>query len=285
MELAPVFCCQRALWGGLPDCDARLCRWQRRSRDKNGQFWDKLGIAESWACTRLGSPIGRIHGSAGRTRRWIRWPDLRTIDGHKWDGYKKQVIVSHLAAVHFHNRSRGYAIGERPNVYATQNDGENWEVFQQNSGWDMLDVHFPTPNIGYAVGFRGKILRSDDIGRSWASQVSGINEMLNSVWFLSADEGFAVGGSRGGTGIILATTNAGATWTSQSSPQALFDVRFLTLEFGYAVGDAGAFLVTSDRGQTWREVAEFGALTHTHADVWHLVGDSGLTLRTTDSAA
>src|SRR5437763_9173195 len=56
----------------------------------------------------------------------------------------------------------------------------------------------------------------------------------------------------GSHGLILATTDAGATWTTQPSGtlEDLNGVAFVSTTVGCAVGNDGAVLTTSD-GSTW----------------------------------
>jgi len=57
----------------------------------------------------------------------------------------------------------------------------------------------------------------------------------------------------GSNGIILSTTDAGATWTGQSSGTTswLRGVSYSDSNTGYAMGMGGTILRTTDRGSTW----------------------------------
>lgn len=84
---------------------------------------------------------------------------------------------------------------------------------------------------------------------------------LNSVFFLDADRGWAVGDR----GVIWHTNDGGRTWREQQSPTTcrLESVQFLDGEIGWAVGGctqpythqtSGVVLRTRDGGKTWTTV-------------------------------
>lgn len=102
-----------------------------------------------------------------------------------------------------------------------------------------------------AVGDRGHVLLSDDEGRTWRQIIVPTRAMLTGVDFANATHGWAVGHD----GVILATTDAGLTWTRQESGQDLetvfLDVRFLDATRGFAVGAYGKCLITTNGGQSW----------------------------------
>ncbi|MBN1535753.1 MAG: hypothetical protein JW908_03390 [Anaerolineales bacterium] len=69
------------------------------------------------------------------------------------------------------------------------------------------------------------------------------------VSFINNMVGWAVGGG----GLIIHTTNAGLSWTPQTSgiKSTLQDVQFLDNDHGWAAGDGGVILATDDGGVTW----------------------------------
>ena len=66
------------------------------------------------------------------------------------------------------------------------------------------------------VGQRGHILYSDDQGKSWTQASVPVSVDLVAVHFASARKGWAVGHS----GVVLATTDGGATWVKQLDGRA-----------------------------------------------------------------
>lgn len=90
----------------------------------------------------------------------------------------------------------------------------------------------------------------------WTSQNSGVEVVLNDVYFTDNQNGWAVGND----GVIINTTDGGKTWTAQQSgvTSTLNAVYFVDANNGYAVGGAGTggsnptvALKTVDSGVTW----------------------------------
>jgi len=83
----------------------------------------------------------------------------------------------------------------------------------------------------------------------WYPQNSDTTEILSSIHFEDANNGWIVGGS----GIILHTTNGGQEWITQISgtTEGLASVHFTDINNGTAVGGAGTILRTVDGGQNW----------------------------------
>jgi len=82
----------------------------------------------------------------------------------------------------------------------------------------------------------------------WTRQESGTTYTLNSVSFVDANTGTAVGGH----GTILRTTDGGDTWTQQESGTTaiLYGVSFADADRGIAVGYRTT-VRTDDGGATW----------------------------------
>lgn len=114
----------------------------------------------------------------------------------------------------------------------------------------LLDVAHAGPRL-VAVGDRGHVLLSDDDGASWRQIIVPTRAMLTGVSFADTRHGWAVGHD----GVILATTDAGATWSRQASGQdletVLLDVQALDARHVHVVGAYGKHLLTTDAGQIW----------------------------------
>ena len=127
----------------------------------------------------------------------------------------------------------------------------------------------------------------------WISRDSHVDSTLLSVYFLDADNGWAVGES----GQMVETTNGGKTWDELPSGvrTRLWDVHFVDSNRGWAVGgtnlingtNTGTIRTTTDGGTTWsyqqnnstQSIGSVHFLNSTHG--W-AVGSSGTILRTTD---
>jgi len=106
-----------------------------------------------------------------------------------------------------------------------------------------------------AVGDHGVVMLSDDEGKTFRqAQSVPVQSTLNSVWFVDEKTGWAAGH----WGVILKTTDGGATWALQRSDlkidQPIFSVYFRDGAEGWAVGLWSLMLHTVDGGATWQAV-------------------------------
>lgn len=137
-----------------------------------------------------------------------------------------------------------------------------------------------------AVGLRGDVVYSDDAGNSWKQAKVPVSTDLVAVSFANSRQGWAVGHG----GIVVHTTDGGATWVKQmdgdrfsalavsyysklaqqnpsseakhaydqakalssdGSTQALLDVYFESETSGFVVGTFNRIFRTEDGGNTW----------------------------------
>ena len=119
----------------------------------------------------------------------------------------------------------------------------------------LLDVTHAGARL-VVVGDRGHILYSDDQGKTWTQAKVPTRQMLTAVYFVDEQHGWAVGHDAQ----ILASSDAGASWTKQfedlKREAPLLDVWFKDLTTGIAVGAYGAVLETTDGGQHWEDIGD-----------------------------
>ena len=154
----------------------------------------------------------------------------------------------------------------------------------------------------------GEILTDSGQGTAW-SNLSTSSSPWKAGQFLSNDTGFAVVGYTGYTppGIcgvtplcpggtfqvsnIQKTTNGGATWVNRVTPSKILNnITFSGKSIGYAVGNSGLVMKTTDGGDSWLTEAPITNRTLYAVEVASsttafAVGDSGTLLKTDPSAA
>jgi photosystem II stability/assembly factor-like uncharacterized protein len=121
--------------------------------------------------------------------------------------------------VFFINDNYGWMFfeGNNSTIYRTSNGGTNWIQSAIPSGGVWIgEVLFVDQNTGWGFGASGKIVNTTNGGISWTTQNSGTSNYVETMFFISPNEGWAGGGYGGGNGFILHTTNAGAVWTAQT---------------------------------------------------------------------
>jgi photosystem II stability/assembly factor-like uncharacterized protein len=123
----------------------------------------------------------------------------------------------------------------------------------------------------------------------WLVQTSKASEDLYDVFF---DDAGRLGWAVGSGGVVLSTTDAGATWTRRAPTTfTLRGVWFTSAREGWAVGGGGTVLHTLDAGLAWARLANTASgedlkdVYFATRDTGWVVGAGGLILSTTDRGA
>ena len=198
----------------------------------------------------------------------------RTTDGGAhWEHQTTAPFASWIVGL----KPAGAAVLARPiyggsgGLASTSDGGATWIAQASGTTADLNDVHFIDPADGWAVGDQGVIANSTNGGATWTAQASGVTDDLRGVSFVDAQHGWAVGHSPDTpttlllpTPVILATTDGGAHWLTQTAPlpydAELRGVVFADAAHGWAVGTilgdvhrtASVILATTDGGATWK---------------------------------
>ncbi len=192
---------------------------------------------------------------------------LATADGGAtWKAQRSGGSAS-LTAVAFSDATHGWAVGDNRDeatgtsvILATTNGGATWTAQNPGIAGHLTDVVFSDATHGWAASFNS-MLATTDGGATWKVQSSWDSAVVAAVSFSDATHGSAVGVTlnRRATsianlftdGVILATTNGGASWSKQSPGTAahLTDVAFTDAKHGWAVGEGGTILVTTSGGK------------------------------------
>jgi photosystem II stability/assembly factor-like uncharacterized protein len=249
---------------------------------------------------------------------------LATIDGGTtWTSQVVPSGVVMLSSVSFVDASHGWAAGQisgntasQSAIIATNDGGANWAPEAVPTDLQLDAITFRDSTHGWAGGYSsssGQVIATTDGGRTWAVQTlpAAITAVM-SVAFASLSVGWIVGTNYSGFGkggapsvitpLVAATTDGGATWTSQAPPvttTTLYGVTALSSTKALAVGSGTcqypSILATSNGGGLWTEMLNpvpiltgLGGVTSvdsTHA--WAVGTDScgsSAIVRTTDGA-
>lgn len=208
-----------------------------------------------WIFGEVGSQIGKV----GRT----------TDGGITWMDQRVDAFGPMLGGC-FVDESNGWAVGEQPSFIRTTNGGSSWfeidTVFlRSDSAVPMRDVQFLDLQQGFAVGGiaeRNVIQKTIDGGTNWSHKYFepqfpepefGVAR-LNDLCFTGYQTGYVAGRDFASgpefLGIILKTTDGGVSWSKQEigSAHELNSVFFLTDSIGWAAGDWGTLIQTSNGG-------------------------------------
>ncbi len=177
-----------------------------------------------------------------------------------------------LKMIDFTTPLDGYVVGSGGTILKTTDLGITWQPLNSTVTEDLWSLRFTTSDVGYAGGDGGIILKTTDRGGNWMKLSTGLkNGALHSFIFgihtLSDNFIYAVGGDgEVGEGVVLTSTDAGATWKKTLVPEAFFLDRcwFITSKIGFAVGlstsGGGVIVKTTDGGATWTQQHAAGML-------------------------
>jgi len=173
-------------------------------------------------------------------------------------------IRQNLFSACFSNDKDGWIVGELGRVFHTTDGGNTFTRSDTGTRSAFLSVAC-LPDGGVVVtGQKGHAIKSSDQGATWQALDTGVKRDLLSVSFPTAQQGVAVGDF----GTMIRTEDGGKTWSKVALPTdltlpedvadivqpgdvLLYDVDFISPERGWAVGEFGVVLATSDGGKTW----------------------------------
>ena len=182
---------------------------------------------------------------------------LRTSNGGAtWTRAVQPAISGALRAVDFQSGSVGWAAGGPyplgADVLKTTDGGDNWEHNDAQVGTfaTITGLDFSDANNGWAIANGNRMYRSTNGGASWTNQSLSFLSSPAVINNLDFAEGFTVGVGVG-MNESWRTTN-GASWTrTPISSTTLNDVSLLTTNNGWAVGQGGVRLRTTNGGANW----------------------------------
>jgi photosystem II stability/assembly factor-like uncharacterized protein len=249
---------------------------------------------------------------------------IKTIDGGDTWNTLKSGTTDPIGYVQFFNENMGFAVIKNSiKILKTIDGGKTWDIIlmDDNDGRQLSSGFFIDEKSGFIVGCNGLIKKTNDGGKTWIDNknISVVEKVINftsphgevqwkalktssdigfsSIYFLSNNLGYAVGGSIAGiAGIsldsycaILKTTDGGASWIELESgiKEPLNSIYFIDENNGYATGFNGSIIKTSDGGITWSALKcgkdiEFTSTFFTDTNIGYIVGEEGTIIKTID---
>jgi hypothetical protein len=170
---------------------------------------------------------------------------------------------------------------------AISESGENlfdYQIVQFPFDVDLTDIELVGTRL-IVAGVDGFFAYSDDEGQSWNKIRIGTTAHLTNII-----EGFNKLYVTGHNGNLFISDNNGESWTKSitKTDRDIHDVYILSDGTGYAVGSNGIVLYTTDEGQNWAQIRNFGLYTDLRTiDFYNdeygvLAGESGIAYMTTD---
>lgn len=191
----------------------------------------------------------------------------KTTDaGTSWSSQEFPSIPE-LTGLDFVTELIGYAVGWNGAVLKTTNGGTSWTNVGPGTSesTNFTEVSFPTSTIGYVVGRYtanaepGRLYKTTDAGATWTKimdQPGGTDKpVFYSVWATNPETVFLAG--RETIRAIFRSSDGGSSWRRVYSGLPVPDVfsmnavEFSSDSVGFAVGDYGTIVRSTNAGLTW----------------------------------
>jgi photosystem II stability/assembly factor-like uncharacterized protein len=216
---------------------------------------------------------GRIHRS---TNGGATWSFVQTIFEDSW-----------FNDVHFPTQNVGYACGgggtafgaHKQIIAKTSDAGQTWDSITSNSffGLSFNSIRFQNADTGFVSQESTGMIKTLDGGNTFSplstpGRVTTIAFDQNNVLFIGLRTEISTDMY---VNSIRKSTNLGASWTptyldtvtgSNQNQRAVNKIQFVSSTIGYAVGNNGMFLKTSNGGESWNRtfLSPFTGLSTVH---------------------
>lgn len=158
-----------------------------------------------------------------------------------------------LFRIHFIDDLTGFVLGNNGIIMKSLDGGLSWRRINSLTNQLLYDIAFVNESKGFVVGWNGTILKTTDRGETWTKLTPPTRKYLKSVDF-EGENGIIVGGG----GEIYKSDDAGENWKliKVDNISGLQKVKFLNEDVAIAIGSKGIFLVSDNRGETWKQLDE-----------------------------
>jgi photosystem II stability/assembly factor-like uncharacterized protein len=150
---------------------------------------------------------------------------------------------------------RAIVAGDKGVIMTTDDGGRSWTRQILRKGYKYYDLYSiaftPDGSQGWVVGDAGVIFRTNDQGNTWTEQPgpAGLNTALLKI-AVADSRRFCAGGEHG---VLLCTSDGGATWNLQKFHDfGFFDVVYSDPNNIWAVGEFATLLHSGDGGKSWQ---------------------------------
>jgi photosystem II stability/assembly factor-like uncharacterized protein len=184
---------------------------------------------------------------------------FHTIDGGKSWECQFAERGRHLFALDFTDKNTGYACGERGFLIKTTDGGKHWNILPTTGTLNWLyGMKFKDELTGFAVGLNETVIKTTDGGKTW-KQLGAVPDR-EFYGFKPIYRDISINGNTacivGQNGTILISSDGGDTWKPSATfykneIRELMDlryVRFVSPMKGYAIGELGTMIMTTDDG-------------------------------------
>lgn len=236
-----------------------------------------LDVSQNYSLWFFNSTTGIVAGDRGYIGR-------TTNAGTSFDSVALGLIIplnQRAQGLWFFDNSMGFAVSGAASgfggvIVKTTNGGLNWASVNTTTATAYNSVWGTDAQTVYVVQADGKILKTTNGGENWTESAVVMGPFMYDITFLNSTTGIVCGSQ----GKIYRTTNAGTSWDSVGSGQSnwgLFQVKIVSINEIYAVGDPGFLYKSTDAGATWQglPITVSGPST---TFIWYSIDKTGSTL-------
>ena len=205
-----------------------------------------------------------------------------------------------LRGVFFLDQNRGWAVGSKGALLATEDGGKTWKARPRPTEDALRDIYFADANNGWIVCERNIfLLKTNDEPRTYLMSTADGGEHWERVTISGADANarlvravFSPSGRGwvfGEHGAVFKSSEAGDNWVRLQAPtrHLLLGGTFIDDYRGWLVGAGATILQTSDGGETWHvsklanaQGVRFNATSFVGNRLGWAVGSAGTVYRT-----
>ena len=219
-----------------------------------GKTWAMMTtpvITAFYGVLMLNDSIGFIVGASNTI--------LKTTDvGNTWTMYGVELQVGTLRSIRKVRSDFLVITGDNGYILVSSDTGRNWNQIHTDHGNNLNSVSFATDSMAIGVGENGYITKTINRGATWKTQtlvdtILSVTATLNVI--VSKDpQHFVVVGNNANS---IYSSDAGSTWKKSYLDLSgvnisLKGLDLLNLQYGFAVGEQGFIMRTTDAGANWQ---------------------------------
>lgn len=202
---------------------------------------------------------------------------LKTTNGGvSWSKLPKQININ-LNTVYFAHPDTGWVAGNGSKAYYTVNGGQTWQNLGVTTWYNLRDMDFGNRQNGWIAEDEGFVVFTTDGGLTWDSTSVPVANGADFFGVSAPEPNFSF--IVGNDGVMVKGSN---TFTLVNTPttEHLRTIDFADANNGFAAGQNGTIISTTDGGNSWQSVTSlvnktfYGVYAHSANNAW-VVGASG----------
>lgn len=172
--------------------------------------------------------------------------------GHNWTVQNSTITDTHFQDIDSWDEQHAVAVGNKGRVVVTADGGETWKEVQapkSDVSNKLIRVHAYPNGEALAVGEMGMIIQSTDYGNTWRRLREEEDVFMNDI--ARVDENTLVVAAEFGQAYKSVDNGETWETIYTDSPNSFTAIKFRNAQEGVAVGLAGVIVATYDAGSTW----------------------------------